>query len=68
VTSILLQEQASNLAKDLGCKKPTGSNGWLCKFQRRQNIRCMKLNGTAADADEGAVNDWQNCIRDLCAG
>lgn len=66
VSGKLLQEKANSLAIELGCEKFTASNGWLFKFQRRHQIRCINLHGTSSEVTVETVDTWVQHVKELC--
>jgi hypothetical protein len=61
----MLQEKSKQVAKKHGLTDFKGSNGWLEKFQKRNNITFKSVCGEATSVDKEAVNNWKAKIPDI---
>ena len=57
----ILQEKASDYAKQINVSDFNASNGWLRRFKTRENIAFKKLQGEKKDAD---TDDFRCSARD----
>lgn len=68
VSGPMIQEEAQNLARKLGYENFTASNGWLFKFQKRNNISSRCLAGESAEISATSIDDWFLRIEEKCEG
>ena len=64
----LIQEKAAMLALESNHDAFSASNGWLNRFQIRNNIKCSVLSGEAGDVSEEVVADWSGRHKYMCEG
>jgi len=62
----MLQEKSKQIAEMHGFDFK-GSNGWLEKFRKRNNISFKSVCGEAASVDEEAVDNWKAKIPEIIA-
>lgn len=55
----IIREKACQYAASLGVQNFAGSNGWLVKFLKRQNISYKKLCGESASVDTAVTDNWK---------
>ena len=68
VSGRMLQDQASNLAQEMGYKDFSASNGWLRSFRQRHGILHAVLSGESSDVNPVVVSDWSQRLGDICKG
>ena len=68
VTGSLIKAKAKKFSEQLGITEREFSNGWLQRFQQRNQLRCIKSHGESGSADtagmEQAISILQNTIQD----
>ncbi|KAI0996135.1 hypothetical protein K3495_g12046 [Podosphaera aphanis] len=68
VTGSLIKAKAKKFSEQLGITEREFSNGWLQRFQQRNQLRCIKSHGESGSADtagmEQAIPTLQNTIQD----
>jgi hypothetical protein len=62
----MLQEKSKQIAEMHGFDYK-GSNGWVEKFRKRNNIAFKSVCGEAASVDEEAVDNWKAKIPEIIA-
>ena len=68
VTGSLIKAKAKKFSEQMGITEREFSNGWLQRFQQRNQLRCTKSHGESGSADtagmEQAISILQNTIQD----
>ncbi|KAI0994996.1 hypothetical protein K3495_g13185 [Podosphaera aphanis] len=68
VTGSLIKAKAKKFSEQLGITEREFSNGWLQRFQQRNQLRCIKSHGESGSAEtagmEQAIPTLQNTIQD----
>ncbi|KAH3844954.1 hypothetical protein DPMN_087220 [Dreissena polymorpha] len=68
VTGLMIQEKAQSLAVDLKITKFKGSNGWLDRFLKRNNIVFNSRVGERGEVCEDTVKNWKDSLSEVCQG
>ena len=62
ITTAVLEEKANQLGKELGLENFKSTNGWLCRWKTRNNIKYKKIHGEKQDADPHAADTWTSTV------
>ena len=68
VNGRMLQDQADEIASNLGLTSFQASNGWLQKFTARHSIKMAVLHGESADVSQQTVDQWREKLPLICDG
>lgn len=68
VTGPMIQEKARSLAVDLKLTDFKGSNGWLDRFLKRNNIVFKSRVGERGEVCEDTVKNWKDSVPEVCRG
>lgn len=63
VSSLLLQEEALQIAKSLNQDDFKASNGCLASFKKHHDIKQMTVSGECGDAQEETVTGWKERLK-----
>lgn len=58
----ILKERARDIALEFGYDGFTASNGWITRFQRRQEIKFKKISGESEAVSTATVETWKNDV------
>lgn len=69
VSGPMMKECAAKFAQGLGLDQFKASNGWLCSFRQRHNIKHIKASvGEANDASPKVVKNWSKKLCEIIKG
>ena len=65
ISGPILQEKASQFARELSLSEFKGSNGWLDRWKSHYNVKGFKVSGESAGVDPDVVEDYRSRIPDI---
>ncbi|XP_041364109.1 tigger transposable element-derived protein 6-like [Gigantopelta aegis] len=68
ISGPIIQEKASEFAKELAVADFKGSNGWLDRWKCRYSVKCFQVSGESAGVDVAVVEDYKARIPDVVSG
>ena len=68
ITGSILQQQALKIATSLGKEGFSASEGWLCKWKARYNIKKYNICGESELVDLTVADDWKENLGQMVHG
>ena len=63
-----LCEKAKQIAEQLNIPNFKASNGWLCRWKSRHNIKQLRVSGESGDVSGQTVESWKERLPELLQG